>query len=173
MWISNMETLQWKKVDNTYFLTSREEELIILQYHPTHKNIFWIGDEAYEVVRSGFWSFRYTITKNGLPWAELKHRFWGSKGDITFADGSQYTSDYHYKNTLTLRFLDHEQEILRYHVGEEENKKKAILTPGIIMADGERLLQLSALGMIIFLSIFNEFDESGGGDLIMLTSMAT
>lgn len=172
MWIDNMD-LQWKKVDNTYFLTSREEELIILQYHPINKNIFWIGDEAYEVVRKGFWSFRYTITKNNRPWAELKHRFWGSKGDITFVDGSHYTSDYQYKNILTLRFLDQSHEILRYHVGEVDNKKKAILTPGIIMADGERLLQLSALGMIIFLSIFNEFDESGDGDVASIVSFAS
>jgi hypothetical protein len=163
-----MGALYWEKTENSYSLISHGEKLITLNYHPVNKNIFWIGEDAYEVVRSGFWNMRYIITKDNQQWAQLRHKFWGSKGDITFADGSNYSSDYLYKNILTLRFLDGGEEILRYHVGEEALKKTAILTPGIALIDGERLLQLAALGMIIFLGIFNEFNESGDGDVIAL-----
>ena len=154
-----MENLSWKKTVDAYFLTSPSEELIKLCYDVDIKKVFWIKDDEYVVKRSGLWNQRYTVYKSNQEVLWVSHDFWGSKGKIKFSDGTQYESDYKYMNTLTLRFFDGESEILSYHVGREEKKRKAIFNPGIALVDTDTILMLSALGMVMFQNLLDEFSD--------------
>lgn len=42
------------------------------------------------------------------------------------------------------------------------------LNLGIALIDAEKLLLLATLGMVMFLNIFNEFNDDGGGAGILL-----
>jgi hypothetical protein len=167
---SSMNTLTWKKVGDAYYLASPSEELVKLQYELTGKNVFWLNHEVYEVRRSGFWNQRYAVYKNNQEVVSVSHNFWGSKGKIQFSDGTHYSSDYNYKNTLTLSFLDAGAEIVSYCVGTENGKQQTILNLGIALVDAERLLVLTTLGMVMFLNIFNEFKEDDGDFLVMVAA---
>jgi len=168
-----MKNLSWKKTGDSYYLASRSEELVKLQYEPDNKIVFWMNNEVYEVRRSGLWNQRYSVSRNNREVVSVSHNFWGSKGKINFSDGAQYTSDYKYKNTLTLRFLEGDSEVLSYHVGLDGGKRNAVFNLGVAMVDADRLLLLAALGMVMFLNIFNEFnDEGDGADLLLLVTAA-
>ncbi len=131
-----------------------------------------MNEIRYEIHREGFWNQRYIVTKDGKEEATLSHNFWGSKGRIQFAEGITFCSDYKYKNILTLRFLDGESEILRYHVEGDSGKQFAEFSLGIAIVDAEKLLLMTALGMVMFLNIFNEFNggEDAGPFLMMAAS---
>lgn len=165
-----MNNLTWNKTGDAYYLASPAEELVKLQYELIGKTVFWMNHEVYEVKRSGFWNQRYTVYKNNLEVVSVSHNFWGSKGSIKFLDGVQLTSDYKCKNILTLRFLDGNAEILKYHVGTENGKHQTIFNLGIALVDADRLLLLATLGMIMFLHIFNEFKEDDGDILVMVAA---
>ena len=163
-----MENLAWKKKGDAYYLASPTQELVKLHYELIHKVVFWVSDEVYEVQRSGLWNQRYAVYRNNEEVLSVSHNFWGSKGKINFSDGSNYATDYKYKNNLTLRFLDGESEILSYSVGMENGKRKAIFDIGIALIDAERLLLLATLGMVMFLNIFSEFNDGLNNDLLVL-----
>lgn len=167
-----MENLYWTKTGDAYYLASPSEELVKLQYDHGDKTLFWSNDEWFEVKRSGLWNQRYSIYKKNQELVSVSHNFWGSKGKLIFADGSQYTSDYNYKNIVTLRFLDGDSEILSYHVGAENGKQKAVLNVGSALIDAEKILLLASLGLVMFLNIFNEFNDGGdeGGLLLLATA---
>lgn len=165
-----MNNLTWKKVGDAYYLVSASEELVKLLYELTGTSSFWMNNDIYLVRRSGFWNQRYTVYNNNEEVVSVAHKFWGSKGKIQFSDGAQYVSDYNYKNTLTLRFLDNGTEILSYHVGSENGKQQTVLNLGIALIDAERLLILATLGMVMFLNIFNEFKEDDGDFLVMVAA---
>jgi hypothetical protein len=167
---SNMNNLRWYKTGDAYYLASPAEELVKLQFELVGKTLFWMNHEVYEVRRSGFWNQRYAVYKNNKEVVSVSHNFWGSKGNIKFTDGIEYTSDYKYKNTLTLLFLDGDAEILSYHVGNEKGKHQTIFNPGIALVDAERLLLLATLGMVMFLNIFNEFKEDDSSFLLLATA---
>jgi hypothetical protein len=167
-----MNKLTWNKTGDAYYLASPGEELVKLQYELSGTTVFWFNHEVYEVKRSGFWNQRYTVYKNNQAVVSVSHNFWGSTGNIKFPDGVQYTSDYKYKNLLTLRFLDGAAEILSYHVAINNGKKETIFTPGIALVDAERLLLLATLGMVMFLNIFNEFKDNDG-DLLVLVAASS
>jgi hypothetical protein len=161
--------MKWQKVGSSYLLTSDTEELIRLQYDVTQASVFEMNGGVYTVSKKGFWNQRYHIAKKGFEVGMVSHNFWGSKGAIRFVDGTNYNSDYKYKNVLTLRFMDGESEILNYGVGGEPGKQFAVFSLGIAMIDADKLLIMAALGMIMFLDIFNEFNEAGDdGGLTMI-----
>lgn len=163
-----MNNLTWQKKGDAYYLASPIEELVKLQYEPTGSTTFWLNQETFEVKRSGFWNQRYCVFKKNLEIVSVSHNFWGSKGSIKFSNGGYYTSDYTYKNTLTLLFLDGSTEILSYHVSKKNDKHEIILNLGIALVDAERVLILATLGMVMFLNIFNEFKEDNGDLLVLL-----
>jgi hypothetical protein len=168
-----MKNLSWKKTGDAYYLASPSEEFVKLLYE-ANKIVFWTNEEVYEVRRSGLWNQRYTVCKNNQEVVSVSHNFWGSKGKISFSDGTLFTSEYKYKNTLTLRFLDRESEILSYHVGMEDGKRKTVFNLGVALVDAERLLLLATLGMVMFLNIFNEFkDSEDDADILLLVTAAS
>jgi hypothetical protein len=167
-----MQNLLWNKTGDLYYLESPSEKLVQLHYEPANKISFRINDESYELKRTGFWNQRYTVYKNNQVVVKLSHNFWGSTGKINFSDGTQYMSDYKNKNTLALRLLDGESEILSYQEGLEDGKRKAILLLGVALVDAEKILLLATLGMVMFLNIFNEFKDEGddAGFLLLATA---
>ncbi len=152
----------WKKVGDSYLLTSSEEELIRLNYRVGNACSFAISKMEYSAERKGFWSQHYEVIQNGIKTATLSFNFWGSKGHIQFEDGTRYQSNFTYKNVLTLKFTEGDSEILRYYVNGEPGKQYAAFSLGMVMLDADKLLIMAALGMILFLSIFNEFNSDGG-----------
>lgn len=169
-----MTNLTWEKVGDVYYLESPSEELVKLHYKLVGKIIFWMNDEVYEIKRSGFWNQRYTLLKRNQEVLSVSHNFWGINGNIYFSDGAQYTFDFQSNQPLTLLFLDGESEILSYNVGKEEGKRKAIINLGIALVDAERLLLLATLGMVMFLNIFNEFNDGGDdADILLLVTAAS
>ena len=168
-----MENLSWTKSGNHYLMASTSQEFVKLQFQTTGESTFWMNEERYKVKKSGFWNQRYTVYTDNKEVLTLTHNFWGSKGTIHFSDGTQYQSDYAHKNILTLLFLDQHTEILRYSVDSKNGKHQAVLNLGLALVDADRLLLLATLGMVIFLNIFNEFNDSGGeADAFFMVSAA-
>ncbi len=164
-----MNKLTWNKTGDAYFLSSPTEEMVKLQFELNSNTLFWLNHEVYEVKRAGFWNQRYTVYKNSQELLSVSHNFWGSKGTIKFSDGTQYTIDYKYKNTLTLQFLEGSTEILSYHVATDNGRSETVFNLGFALLDAERLLLLATLGMVMFQSIFNEFKEDDGSLLLIST----
>lgn len=165
-----MKNLAWRKVGDAYYLASAGEELVKLQYELVNKTTFWMNNEVYEVKRSGFWNQRYAVQRNHQEVVNVSHSFWGSTGKISFSDGTRYVSVYQYSNTLTMRFMEGSHEILRYHVGTESGIRKPVFTPGIALVDADKLLLLATLGMVMFLNIFNEFNDGDDVGAILLAT---
>lgn len=160
------DRVKWERNGPLYELKQGTRVLVSLRYEALKTCIFYIGTQVFEIRRQGFWNPAYYITQHETEIASLKHQFWGSKGSIKFAEGTVYQVEYKYKNTLTLCIIDNNTEVLRYFVIQENNKRQAFLQLGIIMEDAERLLLLSTLAMVLFLSIFNEFNGKDGEDVI-------
>ncbi|MFN7118052.1 MAG: hypothetical protein ACK4TA_14725 [Saprospiraceae bacterium] len=162
-----MNTLRWERRDQHYELKQQHETLVRLQYDAIKDCVFSLGNQQYAIHRAGFWNPVYIILQQHKTIATLRHSFWGSGGNIQFSDSAVYQVEYKYKNTLTLCILDADKELLRYYVIKENNKNQGFLQLGIHMEDAERLLQLATLAMVVFLSIFNEFNSNGGDDVII------
>ena len=101
------------------------------------------------------------------------HSFWGSQGQIRFADGTHYRTDYQGKPLLTLRFLEEQSEILHYRVRGERGKLYAAFSLGYALLDADTLLTMAALGLVIFLDIFYEFTDGSEEENLFLVLAAT
>jgi hypothetical protein len=164
--------MNWNKEDELYKLTNGNETLLTLRYSLSKATIFQIGKQQYTIEKKGFWRPYYLIYKDETLVATLRHDFWGSKGRLELANHTLYQVEYKFKNTLTLRFLYQEQEILSYHVETNGVVSKAVFRVGVVIVDEELLLVLAATGMTIFLGIFNEFNtDDDDATLLMLSAM--
>lgn len=165
-----MQHLTWKKKGDAYYLATPDEEVVKLLVEKPCKAIFWLNDEVYEIKRSGFWSPKYAIYNNSKEVLSLSYNFWGGKGKIQFPDGPHYTSSYCCSSTMTLRFMDGDNEILNYGVSNEGINQKVIVNVGIALIDADRLLILVALGMAMFLNMLHEHMEDD--DTILIVTAA-
>lgn len=165
--IEKANSLKWKRKGRLYELQQQGEILVQLQYEAAKNCLFKIGNQPFEVQRKGFWNPTYHVLQNETAIASLNHQFWGSKGLIHFQNGAIYQVEYKYKNILTLCISDNDSEILRYFVKSENNKQEGILQLGITMEDAERLLLLVTIAMVVFLSIFNEFNTDDGDEIAL------
>jgi hypothetical protein len=164
--------MNWNKEGELYKLTNGNETLLTLRYSLSKATTFQIGKQQYTIEKKGFWRPYYLICKGETLVASLRHDFWGSKGRLELANHTLYQVEYKFKNTLTLRFLHQEQEILSYHVETNGVVSKAVFRVGIVIVDEELLLILAATGMTIFLGIFNEFNtDDGDATMLMMSGM--
>ncbi|MCZ8214896.1 MAG: hypothetical protein O9262_01590 [Cyclobacteriaceae bacterium] len=164
--------MNWSKEGELYKLINGRETLLTLKYNLLKASTFHIANQEYTIEKKGFWRPHYLIYKGDILVATLRHDFWGSKGKLELANHTMYQVEYKFKNTLTLRFLHQEQEILSYHVETNGVVSKAVFRVGVVIVDEELLLVLAATGMTIFLGIFNEFNtDDGDATLLMLSAM--
>ncbi len=164
--------MNWIKEGELYKLVNGSETLLTLKYNLLRATIFHIANQEYSIEKKGFWRPYYLIYKGETLVATLRHDFWGSKGRLELANHTVYQVEYKFKNTLTLRFLHQDQEILSYHVETTGVVSKAVFRVGIVIVDEELLLVLAATGMTVFLGIFNEFNtDDGDAALLMLSAM--
>ena len=163
--------MNWIKEGELYYLRTENESLLSLKFDLLKSTTFKIRNQEYTIQKKGFWQPYYLVYKGEQLIAKLLHDFWGSKGRIELANFTTYQVEYTFKNTLTLKFLHKEQEILSYHVETTGAVSKSVFKVGVVIVEEELLMVLAALGMTIFLSIFNEF-TSGDGDVAMLTMIS-
>jgi hypothetical protein len=102
---------------------------------------------------------------------KITHSLWGGNGRIVFGDGKTYSTSYTNKCGLKLRFLKDENEILVYGIEFVNKKPTLAFSIGIAMIDVDKILILSAVGMIIFSSIFKEM--ASGSDATTTAMLAT
>ncbi|GCC51754.1 hypothetical protein SanaruYs_19830 [Chryseotalea sanaruensis] len=163
--------MNWTKEGEYYNLSTEKESLLKLKFDLLKTTTFQIGDQEYIIEKKGFWQPYYLVHKGEALVATLRHDFWGSKGRIELTNQTTYQVEYKFKNTLTLRFLHQEQEILSYHVETTGALSKSVFRVGVVIVEEELLLVLAAMGMTIFLSIFNEF-KADSGDASVLIAIA-
>ena len=168
-----MDNLKWLKIGSDYRLISPTDELIRLAYEPLGRTTFTINGEMYAVERTGSWNLRYRLTGRQGEITTVSHTFWGSHGDIRFADGTSYHIDYPRKPLLTLRFLEEQSEILHYRVSGERGQLYAVFSLGYALLDADKVLTMAALGLVIFLDIFHEFNEGSEQENLFLVLAAT
>lgn len=169
-----MKNLQWIIEGEKHFLKNDYETLIDLTINALKKPSFIINQKHYTVRSNGFWNPSYIVSCTEHEVARVTHILWGSGGQIFFNDGKIYTTSYTNKGGLKLKFLKDENEILVYGI-EFINKKPALVfNIGTTMIDAERILILSAIGMIIFSTIFKEMADGSdaGSDLILLSAIS-
>ncbi len=169
-----MKNLKWTSQGEKHYLKNDEETLVDLTINPLKKPSFIINQKQYIVSNEGFWNPSYIINCNEQEIVKISHSLWGSGGRIIFNDGKIYTTKFTNKGGLKLKFLQDENEILVYGI-EFVNKKPVLnFSIGTIMIDAEKILILSAIGMIMFSSIFKEMAGGGdaGADLMLLTAIS-
>ncbi len=160
-----MKDLRWEKDGNgVYQLQNGTETLVRLFYSATGKPSFELGGTHYAVARKGFWNIRYVARRTRPAQQEehlsFSHNFWGQGGTLTFSDGSVYKAAYKLSKTLSLLIRDQSgRQVLSYHVENPAPGAKTVLQPGNDFLDGDKLLVMAALGMIVFLGMFNEFNN--------------
>ena len=166
-----MKNIKWINQGEKHYLKNDEETLIELTIIPLKKPSFIINQKQYNVSSKGFWNPSYIVSCNEQEVVKVSHSLWGNGGRIVFADAKIYTTKYTNKGGLKLKFLKDENEILVY--GIEFINKKPILSfnIGTTMIDAEKILILSAIGMIIFSSIFKEM--ATGSDATTTAMLAT
>lgn len=166
--------MKWINNGEKHYLKNDEETLVDLIITPLKKPNFIINQKKYTVSNKGFWNPFYIVSCNEQEVAKITHSLWGSGGRIVFDNSKTYTTKFTNKGGLKLRFLKDENEILVY--GIEFVNKKPVMTfsIGTSMIDAEKILILSAIGMIIFSTIFKEMagGSDAGSDLILLSAIS-
>lgn len=169
-----MKNIQWVNEGEKHYLKNDTETLIDLTITPLKKPSFILNQKQYIVSSKGFWNPAYVVSYNNEDIVTITHSLWGGKGRIVFSDGEVCSTHYSNKGGLKLRFLKDENELLVY--GIEFVNKKPVLTfnIGTILIDAEKILLLSAIGMIIFSTIYKEMAGStdAGADLMLVASIA-
>ena len=166
-----MKNLKWISNGENHYLKNDEETLVDLIIAPLKKPSFIINQKKYIVSCKGFWNPAYIIHCEEQEIVKITHSLWGGNGRIIFNDGKTYNTNYTNKGGLKLRFLKDENEILTYRI-EFVNKKPVLaFSIGTTMIDAEKILILSAIGMIIFSSIFKEM--ATGSDATTTAMLAT
>ena len=166
-----MKNIKWVNEGEKHYLKSDAETLIDLTIIPLKKPSFIINQQKYTVSNKGFWNPAYVISCNDQEVVKITHSIWGGNGKVVFSDGEISSTHYSNKGGLKLRFLKDENELLVY--GIEFVNKKPVLTfnIGTTLIDAEKILLLSAIGMIIFSTIFNEV--ATGSDATTTALLAT
>jgi len=166
-----MKNIQWVTEGEKHYLKSDTETLIDLTIIPLKKPSFIINQKQYTVSHKGFWNPAYIISCNEQEPVKITNSLWGGDGRIVFSDGEICTTHYTYKGGLKLRFLKDENELLVYSI--EFVHKKPVLTfkIGTTLVDAEKVLLLSAIGMIMFSPIFEEMIT--GSDATTTALLAT
>lgn len=166
-----MKNVQWIREGRNYWLQSDGTSLISLTVHPATGSEFILNNRKYSIRTKGVWNPASYVSVNGSEILKLTHRFWGSKGTITFTDGTIYESEYTSKGGLQLCFLNAGHEILSFRIVFENKQPVLKFTMGIEVIDAEILLILAALGMTLFSSIFEEM--TGENDNTTATLLLT
>ena len=165
-----MENLKWVKEDKNYILKNDEVAMVNLSISLAKGSSFIIHDKQYQISRKSFWKTGYLVRYNDKEILTLSDNFWGSNGKILFNDGTVYSINFKTKGGLKMRFMDGENEILSYTTAIENKKNVIVFSIGTATTDAEKLLILSALGMMIFTISFG--DDASGDDILLLTSIA-
>lgn len=165
-----MKNLTWIQEDEKWRLKNDEAILVDVTINLASTSTFSIEHKQYQVVKKGFFSPVYIVQSNEGDILNLSHSFWGSKGRIVFNDGAIYSCDYKYKGGFKMHFMDGDNNILSYARAIENKKTVPAFSIGISMVDAEKLLILSALGLILLQSLFME--DSSDNDVALLTSIA-
>ena len=169
-----MKNIKWVNEGEKHYLKSDIETLIDLTITSLKKPSFILNQKQYIVSNKGFWNPSYLISCNEQEVVKITLNLWGGNGKVVFSDGEICSTHYTNKGGLKLRFLKDENELLVYGI-EFVNKKPVLaFNIGTTLIDAEKILLLSAIGMIIFSTIFKEM--AGGSDtesdLILLTAIS-
>lgn len=169
-----MKNLKWTSEGEKHYLKSDTETLIDLTIVPLKKPSFIINQQQYTVSSKGFWNPSYIVSWNEQEVVKVSHSLWGNGGRIVFTDGKIYTTKFTNKGGLKLKFLKDENEILVYGIEFINKKPTLVFNIGTTMIDAEKILILSAIGMIIFSTIFKEMagGSDAGSDLILLSAIS-
>ena len=165
--------LQWTKEGNKHLLKNDGYTQIELTIQTGGKSICIINGIQYIISSKGFWQPVYQIQKEGVEILKLTHSFWGSNGTIQFENGSTYSLKYTTGSNFKLIFRDAENDIITYGTARANNQLAMTYHIGISMVDADKILLLSALGMVIFYSMCREFmsdDDTNSLNLLLFTA---
>jgi hypothetical protein len=168
-----MNNLYWIKENGIHLLKHNDTILVELSINIIGNSLFIIDQKNYTISRKGFWNDYYYITDGSTELVRITHNFWGSNGKISFSDGSCFVSEYKTKGgVLYMRFIDGDREILCYKTVLEKQNHSSQFQVGTSMVDAEKLLLLSALGKVLFATLFNDGNSvDDGATSILLTSI--
>ncbi len=154
------QPLVWKFKKKKSVLESGGEPLIEMIDEKISKSIFeWNGKE-YSIRNEGFWRPRTVIKKEGDVLLTLTRHSFGSKGTITFANGSVYTCKIKNSPLVQLSFFDaQDKECLNYKL-DANAKPKTVMNIPDTSVDETELLMLVILGCFSFKGIAMENEDS-------------
>jgi hypothetical protein len=155
-----MKNLKWEKVESSFLLKNDHDILVSLDFKAGSASVFTIGSNVYRIEKKGVWVPALRVLSGDIEILNIKHNFWGSKGIITFFDGTTYQIDYNHGKIWRISFLDQEKEILSYSTVFEKNRPAMSFNMGTAILDAEKLLILTALGFVMFYAAFRENSAS-------------
>ncbi len=155
-----MKNLKWEKTESSFLLKNLNEILLSVIFKPGAASEFNIGSSTYRIEKKGFWIPTLRVLLDDQEILKTTHSFWGSKGTITFIDGTTYQIDYNVNKLLKISFSDKEKEILSYGTMFEDKHPVMYFSMGTAILDADKLLILSALGLVMFYSAFRENSAS-------------
>ncbi len=148
-----MGNLRWKKLTDTFTLMLDNETLVQLHYTNCTHATFQLGSDMYTVVVEGRWRPRYLVTKNNAPVISVSTSLWRNHGTISMRSGEVYEIEYGFKDGVTVRFYDQQQEILIYNECDNQETGQIKFQVGTALVDGEKVVLLATLGLIMFSSM--------------------
>lgn len=167
-----MNNLYWAKESGKYYLKNEDEVLVELYTNRSGKSFFKIDQRQYTVERKGFWSAHYYVFEAEKDVLKVIHNFWGSNGKIILNDGTFYNSIYTNRNGIVeMSFTDRDNHILSFRTFILNKKREIHFSLGIAMIDADSLLLLSALGMLLFHTLFNEDSNDDSAFISPITAI--
>ena len=168
-----MTNLHWTKEGKTHFLRNAESNQIELTIKTGGKSTCIINGIQYTISSKGFWQPIYQIQKDGIDLLKLTHSFWGSSGTLQFDDGSIYTIKYTTGSNFKLIFRDAKEDILTFGITTVSKKLEMTYSLGSSKVADDKVLLLSALGMVIFHGMCKESmsdDDTNTLNLLLFTA---
>lgn len=160
--------MEWQKDKEVYLLVNNNEILIKVFMDLNNKAMFEINNKLYQFKHKGFFNPVYFVTCEGQEILHLKNSLWGGKGYVEFSDTAHFSLKISSGSDFKLQFFDGVQEILTYGYKIEKKKSKMTFAVGEAIIDADKLLILSAVGLITFTPYIAE--NNGGEELLTILS---
>ncbi len=168
-----MSNLQWTKEGDKHLLKNDGTAQIELTIQSGGKSNCIINGIQYTISSKGFWQPIYQIKKDDVEILKLTHSFWGSNGTLHFEDRSTYSLKYTTGSNFKLIFRDADDDIITFGTTRVNNKLEMTYNIGISVVDADKVLLLSALGMVIFSGMYREpmsDDDTNSLNLLLFTA---